>query len=93
MKGSHMNTPREFSKKEPFDSALQNSESETVARNVMTILARTGNTWRVLSWDEYKAERLKDGSFTEGEKKYFDRVAGFCSNEAAALSFCPGWLS
>lgn len=74
-----------------FDSVLKNSECETVARNIMVILNRTGNEWRVLSWDEYKQERLKDGNFTESEKAYFDKVFGFCTSAEAANAFCKGW--
>jgi hypothetical protein len=37
-------------KNHPYDSRLQNNESETVARNIMVILSRTGNEFRLLSW-------------------------------------------
>ena len=67
-------TPEIFSGK-PWASIFNNSESETIAANIMAILKRTGNTFRELSWDEYKLERLKDGSFTEREKEYFEKVS------------------
>lgn len=82
--------PSDF-KNEPFNSVLSNSESETVARNIMVILSRTGNTFRLLSWEEYMAERQKDGNFTQSEKQYFDRVVGFCVTAESAKAFCPTW--
>lgn len=45
----------------PWNSVLRNNESETIARNVMVILSRTGDTFRPLAYDEYKTERLKEG--------------------------------
>lgn len=77
----------------PYDSVLKNTESEIVARNIMKILERTGNEFRLLGWDEYKAERIKDGSFTESEKTYFDKVVGFCISEHSASAFCANWAS
>lgn len=76
----------------PYSSVLQNTESEIVATNIMVILSRTGNEFRLLTWDEYKAERQKDGSFTESEKSYFDKVVGFCVAEQSALAFCNTWV-
>ncbi len=75
----------------PFDSVLKNSECETVARNIMMILSRTGDEFRLLSWDEYKEHRTKDGNFTESEKQYFDRVVGFCVSAESAKAFCQSW--
>jgi hypothetical protein len=82
--------PSNFTKT-AYDSVLKNSESETVARNIMVILSRTGDKFRLLSWDEYKTERTKDGNFTESEKQYFDRVVGFCVSAESAKAFCPNW--
>ena len=82
--------PSNFTK-QPMASVLQKSEAETIARNIMVILKRTGDFFRPLSWDEYKAERLKDGHFTESEKQYFDQVIGYCSNAESAKSFSPVW--
>ena len=75
----------------PYDSVLKNNESETVARNIMVILARTGDKFRPLSWEEYKAEREKDGHFTESERAYFDRVSDFCMSAESAQAFCQNW--
>ena len=46
----------------PYDSVFHNTEREMVARNIMVILVRTGNTWRELSWEEYLQERIKEVS-------------------------------
>lgn len=54
----------------PNDSVFHHYESEEVARNIMIILARTGNTFRGLTWWEYRAERQADGHFTESEQKF-----------------------
>ena len=62
-----------------------------VARNIMTILARTGNTWRELTWEEYKQEREKDGNFTMCEQSFFDRVKGYCVSAETARLFSPEW--
>jgi len=83
-------TPADFCI-QPWGSMLQNSESETVAVNIMVILKRTGNTWRKLTWDEYKKERLKDGNFTENEKPCHDKVIAFCKSPDTAALFCPDW--
>lgn len=83
--------PSNFCSK-PFNSVLKISECETVARNIMVILSRTGDVFRLLSWEEYKAEREKDGSFTESEHQYFDSVVGFCVAAESAKAFCPTWV-
>jgi len=72
---------------------LQNSESETVACDIMNILKRTGDTFRPLSWDEYVAERKKDGHFTQSEKKYFDDVIEWCASAQTARLFSKSWKS
>lgn len=75
----------------PYDSILQHSESEIVARNIMIILKRTGDTFRVLLWDEYVAERVKDGKFTGAEKYEFDQVISYCTSAEKAIRFSPAW--
>lgn len=77
----------------PNDSNLHNYESEEVARNIMVILARTGNTFRSLDWDEYKEERQADGHFTEGEREYFDKVLAYCHSQETAALFSPVWAN
>lgn len=75
----------------PFASVMQNAESEIVARNIMAILSRTGDTFRLLTWEEYKTERLKDGNFSENEKPYFTDVIGYCESEDTAKLFSKAW--
>lgn len=75
----------------PMDSVLQNSESETIARNIMLILKRTGDKFRNLSFKEYKKERLKDGNFSESEKKYFDKTIEYCKSSDTAKLFSKNW--
>lgn len=75
----------------PYDSVLHNHESEIVARNIMVILSKTGNEFRLLPWQEYKEHRIKNGNFTSNEKYYFDRVVDFCTSEQSAKLFCKNW--
>lgn len=76
----------------PYNSVKRKSESETVAANIMRILKRTGNTFRNLNWDEYKAERLNDDNFSEKEHAYFLDVIGFCASAETAVLFSPAWV-
>ena len=67
------------------------SVAERIARNIMANLARTGNEWRSLSWEEYCTERRKDGNFSEEERPHFDQVSKYCeSAEDANLFFSAG---
>lgn len=81
----------------PMGSVAQKAEPEWVAQNIMKILARTGDTWRVLSWEEYMEERLKDsatdkgGGFSRYEQKYFDMVIDYCASPESANRFCKDW--
>lgn len=80
----------------PFGSVLQNTEAEIVALNIMKILKRTGDVWRVLSWREYKAERLTDcltdkRGFSDSELGYFNQVAMYTTSEQRASQFSPDW--
>jgi len=83
--------PKNF-RRHPYGSTSRHSETETIARNVMVILSRTGNEFRNLSWEEYKEERLKDGNFTESEGPLFDKVRVVGTSAEAAYLFCPTWL-
>ena len=76
----------------PFSSALQNSETEVVAMNVMLILKRTGDAFRPLEWEEYAKERKEDGEFTEGEKQYFERAIGYFKSADTAKLFSKACL-
>lgn len=85
-------TPSLFTDK-PWGSTLQNHESEVIAMNVMVILKRTGDTFRELTWDEYKTERLKDAAvFSEKEKPFFERVKHLAiGDKTAIIKFSPVW--
>lgn len=83
--------PSDFAKIDPMNSVFRKSEYETIARNIMVILSRTGNKFRHLSWKEYKTERLKDGNFTEMEKFYFDEVIRWCFSSHNAKKFSYYW--
>lgn len=77
----------------PWNSVYGNAETETIAHNIMAILSRTGDTFRLISWSEYKAERLKDVDFSEAEKGYFEEVISYCLSAERAASFSPTWAS
>ena len=64
--------PKDFTNR-PIDSVMQQSEAETVARNIMVILYKTGNDWRKLKFSEYKKERKKDGGNRDMEENYFKK--------------------
>jgi hypothetical protein len=85
-----MNEPSNFTKF-PCDSIKQNHQTEQIARNIMVILKRTGDTFRLLTWKEYKKERLEDGHFTESEHRYFDDVIAYCASPETAKKFSPVW--
>ncbi len=77
----------------PWSSVLQNSESETIAQNIMKILKRTGDEFRPITWEEYKEERLKDGNFSDREKSIFENVISYCKSADTAVLFCKTWAS
>ena len=82
--------PNNF-KDQPSDSVLQKTEAEIIARNIMVILERTGNTFRELSWAEYAKERKADGNFTSSEWKHFDKAVRYCTSEETAKLFSEHW--
>jgi len=86
-----MPNPSDFSKQFPYGSRAGKTEAEVVAKNIMMILERTGDKFRVLPWDEYKAERLKDGEFSNQEYDLFKQVIGFCKSADTATLFAPAW--
>lgn len=76
----------------PYDSIFGASEHETIATNIMQILKRTGNTWRVLSEEEYIQECKKDRKYIPDiEIKIFRDVVVHCSTAEAAEEFSPDW--
>lgn len=83
--------PADYAHVSTMGSVSGKSETETVARNIMVILARTGNVFRPLSWDEYRKERMLDGNFSEKERAHFDCAAKYCESSETAALFCPDW--
>ena len=82
--------PSDF-RKDPMGSVTRKSECEDIARNIMVILARTGDVFRKLPYEEYVSERKKDGNFSSIEKSYFDKVIDYCISEDSAKLFSPVW--
>lgn len=75
----------------PWNSIFQNSECEVVARNIMIILKRTGNSFRKMTRGEYQSEREKDGEFTISELDIFDKVFPYCKSKHTAVLFSDEW--
>lgn len=74
----------------PFESVLQKTEAEVIAVNIMKIRRRLGDKWE-LSWDEYKAERLKDKGFSWEEEGYFNKVMPLIPDAIGAIAFSGVW--
>ena len=64
---------------------------EITALNIMTILARTGNDWRLLQWDEFRSELDKHGNYPPGTRKFFNYAVAHTQSAEAAKQFCPVW--
>ncbi len=75
----------------PFGSVLQKSECETVALNIMKILAKNGDIWRELPIEEYIIMRKKDGNYSISELLYFESVIGYTLTEQTAVLFSDAW--
>lgn len=78
----------------PFGSVSQNSETETVALNIMIILSRTGDIFRPLTWAEYKSERSKnrDSDAVDREHGYFNDALPYCKSPITAARFADAWM-
>ena len=87
-----MTKPSAF-KEWPWNSVVQQSEAEQVAINILVILRRTCDTWRDLSLEEYKANRLKDGGFSEREEGLFKTVYPLVCSVEKARKFAPAWAN
>jgi hypothetical protein len=83
--------PSAFSSIFPYSSSLQECNCEVIAKNIMVILSKAGDTFRLLTWKEYKKSRKKDGNFTEREERFFDKVVDRCSSEENARKFSSCW--
>ena len=86
-----MKPPSYFAAIFPCCSVFKKLEYEIVAVKIMTILKRTGDTFRDLSFEEYQNERLKDGDFSEIENQIFNTVIRYCKNETVAQNFSEEW--
>jgi hypothetical protein len=75
----------------PLSSVFQKCEYEIVAQNIMIILKKKGDKFKKLTWEEYKKQRKLDHNFSEGEKKYFDKVVDYCISPEAAKLFSGVW--
>lgn len=84
-----MITPKTFCM-HPWNSVTQECESEIIARNIMVILSRTGDTFRELTWDEYVLEREKDDGCGDEESR-FDDVVDYCKSAETAVLFSKTW--
>lgn len=83
--------PSDIKNIKPMASIFGKSEYETIAQNIIKILARTGDEFRALEWEEYRLERLKDSNFSMLEKPYFDKVLPYTMNAKHAAGFCKAW--
>jgi hypothetical protein len=82
--------PKDFTC-EPWDSVLRNKESEIIARNIMKILARTGNTFRPITWEEYVIKRKEDTTECTDSESTFYQVVVYCTCAEQAIKFSPDW--
>lgn len=76
-------------------SILQNSESETIARNIMVVLSKMGDTFKELTFEQYSEARRADGASERDmmlEKPYFEKVSPHCVSAETADAFCKGWF-
>lgn len=83
--------PSAFKSTFPWSSVIGDANSETIAVNIMKILSRTGDEWRELTWEEYRAEREMDGNFSSAEKPYFDEVIDYTISPQTAALLCQDW--
>ena len=75
----------------PLNSVFGHSVHEIIAKNIMAILARNGNVFRKLSWEEYTVERLKDSEISSNEQVYFDLVRKYTVSPEVAGLFSEAW--
>lgn len=83
--------PSAFKNTKPISSTYGKSEAETVALNIMVILARNGDIWRELPINEYIDERKKDGNYSSMELVYFESIVWHTVNIDRASAFSGMW--
>lgn len=64
--------PSHFATQHPWASVLVKRQYEGIALNIMKILKRKGNTFRPLSWEDYKSERINDIKLQWEEEGFAD---------------------
>lgn len=83
--------PSEFTNM-PQNSVLQDYRASRMARNIMFILRRTGNNWRLVEWVEYQKNFQNDPDFNpKTDPELFTKVAPYCISVAAARTFSHTW--
>lgn len=76
----------------PKCSRSDDHNIQQVAQNIMVILSETGNTFRVLRWDEYReARNNKERVCGDLEYAAFIEAKKWCVSSGIALLFCPKW--
>jgi hypothetical protein len=76
----------------PYSSVTKDARYEIVAMNIVIILKRTGDKFRLLSFKEYIRERKKDKNGNpENEKVLFDKVINYFKTEDTVRLFCECW--
>lgn len=75
--------------KSPWDSVLKNKIYENIASCIMELLSETGDTFRDISFKEYKSFVEKKG--IEASELLFNIVKPYCMSEETAITFSPEW--
>jgi len=88
--------PSDFIQTKPWDSIAEDSDAETIAVNILKILKRNGDTWRLLTEDEYKEARFKNDPDLQqrhlnAELKYFNQYCQYLDSPENAAKFSPDW--
>jgi hypothetical protein len=83
--------PSDFLKEWPWDSVFQNRETEQIARNILVVMKRCGDTWERPTWLIYKKHREADGNFSQSEREYFDKAYPYLKSEDTTRLFSPVW--
>ena len=81
---------------QPMGSVAQNSETESIARNIMVILKISGDVFRNLSFGDYGKARIADGATQRDlciEKQFFERAIPYCITSKLADEFCSNWFT
>lgn len=86
--------PSLLKKQFPFGSIAQKTETEVVAMNVVKILSNRGDTFRLLTWEEYVESRKADGATDwdcQIEQRYFEIAAPYLETATNAATFSDMW--